>query len=204
MDQHPILKPEHLFTVLAGGKKFSKLDLSQAYQQMVLDPSDRKYTTINTHLGLFQYTRLPFGIASARQLFFNSKWKRYCQSCLLPRWCVNNGQWWHRSFSYFTESFVSTWPMGATVKKKQMLLHGNTWDILLMQKGYTQPQTKSKPLSKPQDPQLWAFLGLVNCYSKFLPALSTTAHPLNQLFRKQHKWQWSTECETVFSKLKEQ
>jgi len=69
VDQHPILKPEHLFTVLAGGKKFSKLDLSQAYQQMVLDPSDRKYTTINTHLGLFQYTRLPFGIASAPAIF---------------------------------------------------------------------------------------------------------------------------------------
>ena len=55
--------------MLAGGKKFSKLDLSQAYQQMVLDPADRKYTTINTHLGLFQFTRLPFGIASAPAIF---------------------------------------------------------------------------------------------------------------------------------------
>ena len=65
VDQHPIPKAEDLFATLAGGKKFSKLDLSQAYQQVLLHPDDRKYTTINTHLGFFQYTRLPFGIASA-------------------------------------------------------------------------------------------------------------------------------------------
>ena len=69
IDKHPIPKPEDLLTVLAGGQKFSKLDLSQAYQQMLLDPEDRKYTTINTHLGLFKYKRLPFGIASAPAIF---------------------------------------------------------------------------------------------------------------------------------------
>lgn len=51
---------------LAGGRKFSKLDLSQAYQQVRLD---RKFVTINTIKGLYQYTRLPFGIASAPSIF---------------------------------------------------------------------------------------------------------------------------------------
>ena len=36
---------------------------------MLLNPDDRKYTTVNTHLGLFQYKRLPFGIASAPAIF---------------------------------------------------------------------------------------------------------------------------------------
>ena len=36
---------------------------------MLLHPDDQKYTTINTHLGLFQYTRLPFGIVSAPAVF---------------------------------------------------------------------------------------------------------------------------------------
>ena len=39
--------------ILAGGKKFSKIDPLQAYQQMILEPDHRKHTTINTHLGLF-------------------------------------------------------------------------------------------------------------------------------------------------------
>ena len=39
--------------------------MTQAYQQVLLHQDDHKYTIINTHLGLFQYTRLPFGIVSA-------------------------------------------------------------------------------------------------------------------------------------------
>ena len=37
VDQYPLLKPEDLFTSLAGGKTFTKIDLSQAYQESMLD-----------------------------------------------------------------------------------------------------------------------------------------------------------------------
>ena len=37
IDQHPLHKPEDLFKSLAGGQKFSKLDLKHAYQQMMLE-----------------------------------------------------------------------------------------------------------------------------------------------------------------------
>ena len=46
VEKYPIPKVEDLLTVLVGGKKFSKIFLSQAYQQMVLNSEDRKYTTI--------------------------------------------------------------------------------------------------------------------------------------------------------------
>ena len=48
---------------------FTKFDLSQAYQQMLRDENSRKYMTVATHMGLFQYTRLPFGVASAPSLY---------------------------------------------------------------------------------------------------------------------------------------
>ena len=54
---------------LVGGQKFSKIDLSQAYQQVQLDKVSCKFATINTHKGLYQYTRVPFRIASALALF---------------------------------------------------------------------------------------------------------------------------------------
>ena len=69
VDQYPLPKPDELFASLAGGQKFTKLDLSQAYQQLLLDAESRQYVTINTHRGLYQYTRLPFGIASAPAIF---------------------------------------------------------------------------------------------------------------------------------------
>ena len=58
---------------------------------------------------------------------------------------------------------------------------------------------------RPQNQQqLQSFLGLVNYYGKFISALSTITHPLNQLLCHQTKWQWSQECEKSFQKLKDQ
>ena len=68
-DKYPVPKTEDLFASINGGEKFSKLDLSQAYQQLVLTPESRKLLTINTHKGLFQPTRLQFGVHSASGIF---------------------------------------------------------------------------------------------------------------------------------------
>ena len=47
---------------------FSKVALSQAYQQPPLDKELKKLVVINTQKG-FQYTRLPFGISLAPGIF---------------------------------------------------------------------------------------------------------------------------------------
>ena len=61
--------PEELFTKLNGGEFFTKLDPSHACQQVVLDEKSQPYVTINTHLGLYLCTRLPFGVAAAPAIF---------------------------------------------------------------------------------------------------------------------------------------
>ena len=37
LDNYPILKTEDLFAKIGGSQKFTKLDLSYAYQQLLLD-----------------------------------------------------------------------------------------------------------------------------------------------------------------------
>ena len=68
LEHYPLPTMEDLLQDLQGGKKYSKIDLSHAYHQIELDEAARKYTTINTHRGLYQYTRVPFGLASAPAL----------------------------------------------------------------------------------------------------------------------------------------
>ena len=69
LNRYPIPKVENFFAILERGKTFMKLDLSQAYQQLKLDTESRKYIVINTHKGLFHYTRLPYSISSAPGIF---------------------------------------------------------------------------------------------------------------------------------------
>ena len=68
-DIYPIPKTEDIFATLHGGEKFSKLDLSQAYQQLILPQNLRELLTINTHKGFFQPTRLQFRVHSASGIF---------------------------------------------------------------------------------------------------------------------------------------
>ncbi|XP_056647241.1 uncharacterized protein K02A2.6-like [Diorhabda sublineata] len=69
IDKYPLPRIEELFSKLQGGVEFSKIDRSQAYQQIELGNESKKLTTINTPKGLFSYNRLPFGIASAPAMF---------------------------------------------------------------------------------------------------------------------------------------
>lgn len=60
---------EELFTELNGEDKFTKLHLSNAYQQVILDEKSQPSVTITTHLELYRYTRLSFGIEAAPAIF---------------------------------------------------------------------------------------------------------------------------------------
>ena len=71
VNNYPRPKIEEIFTNIAGGDKFSRLDLRQAYLQMKVAEESRHLLTVNTHKGLYRYKRLVYGIASAP-----AKWQK--------------------------------------------------------------------------------------------------------------------------------
>ena len=60
---------EELITDLSGAKVFSKIDLRSGYHQLMLKQECRYITTFSTHVGLYSYERLNFGINSAAEVF---------------------------------------------------------------------------------------------------------------------------------------
>ena len=67
--QYPLPNQMELMATLSGSKHFSKLDLTSAYHQMLLDGDSARLVIINTYQGLYECTRLSFGISSAPALF---------------------------------------------------------------------------------------------------------------------------------------
>ena len=49
LDHYPVPRIEALFAKLAGDKQFTHLDLSEAYQQLLLDDKSKDCIMINTH-----------------------------------------------------------------------------------------------------------------------------------------------------------
>ena len=68
-DKYPAPRTKDLLATLNGGERFSKLDLSRAYQRLVLGKGSRTYLTVNTNKGLFQPNRLQYGIHSTVEIF---------------------------------------------------------------------------------------------------------------------------------------
>ena len=81
-EQYPLPRIEDIFAHLAGGKKFSKIDLRQAYHQIELEEESKKYLTINTSMGLFQYNRLVFGLPRLPP-FGSVPWIRFWKELLV-------------------------------------------------------------------------------------------------------------------------
>ena len=49
--------PEEMFSALANGESYTKLDLARAYKQMKVKEECQPLLTINSHHGLYRYTQ---------------------------------------------------------------------------------------------------------------------------------------------------
>ena len=60
---------EDLTLLISGAKYFSVLDATPGYWQIKLDDESSMLTTFNTPFGRYRFTRMPFGIHSAQEVF---------------------------------------------------------------------------------------------------------------------------------------
>ena len=209
--QYPLPKAEDLFSRLNGGQSFSKLDLSQAYQQVLLNESSRNLVAINTHLGLYRYTRLPFGAASSPAIF------QECMDKILEGingvGCILNdliitGKNDEGHLQNLESVLKRLSKYGIRLKKSKCSLMKSEVEYcaFIVSKDGIQPSSqKVKAMLNVADPEnvkeLQSWLGMVNYYRKWIPDMSTALQPLNELLAKKSKWQWNERCKNSFRKI---
>ena len=205
VDTYPLPLGQDIFASLANGKSFTKLDLAHAYQQLQLDDESRPYTTINTHRGLFHYTRLPFGVAAVPAIF-----QRTMESLLggLPHVCV------------YLDDILVTGDLAVVLERLEsagirlkrqkcsfMIPEVEYLGHSVSEKGIQPTSEKVRAIREgpqPQDvSQLHSFLGMLNYYGKFIPNLATLLRPLYDLLQSAKTWSWGDSQEQAFCKAKE-
>jgi len=212
IDKYPLPRPTDLFTCLTGGKVFTKLDLTAAYQQMLLDETSSKLVTINTTKGLFRYTRLPFGVASAPAVFQKTM-ETILQGmprviCYLDDILIT-GRTETEHAKNLEEVLCRLQEHGVRLKREKCCFFQTSVEYLghsIDAKGVHTTKSKVKAIQDAPIPtnvqELRSFLGLLNYYAKFIPNLASLLHPLHTLLRANQPWRWTKECTTVFNKAK--
>jgi hypothetical protein len=68
-DEFPIPRQSEILSSLAGSQVISSLDALSGFTQLEIDPNHVKKTAFRTHLGLFQFKRMPFGLCNGPSIF---------------------------------------------------------------------------------------------------------------------------------------
>lgn len=213
IDRYPLPLPEDLFQKIANSNWFSKLDLSHAYQQMLLDEPSRKLLTLSTHKGLFQPTRLMYGVASAPGIFQREIEKLFQGmpfiACYQDDILIGGTDLDHH-IENLKKVLNKLKDCGLTLNRNKCNFLKNEISYLgykVNKDGIFSDESKTEAVRSAPRPnnvnELQSFLGLVSYLSKFIPNASSLLYPLNQLLHKDKKWYWSKECEISFNKVKE-
>ena len=212
IDQYPLPKPEDIFATLAGGQQFSTLDLTSAYNQLLLDEESRKYVTINTPQGLYRYTRLPFSIASAPAVFQRTM-DTILQgvpgvACYIDDIIVT-GKTLDEHMEHLEEVFKRLLRHGVRVNRTKCRFLKSSVNFLghrIDAEGIHPLQEKLSAILQAPAPksvqELRSFLGLINYYGKFIPNAASILAPLNKLLCKDAEWKWSAQCQQSFEQAK--
>lgn len=213
-DAYPLPKISQCLDCLANASVFSVCDLQSGYWQLQVDESDRHKTAFITKYGLYEYTKMPFGLCNAPSTF---------QRCME---LIFRGLQWKTLLIYLDDiilfssnlddHFVQLSEVLGRLQKAGLKLKPSKCDFFknevlylghVVNKDGVRPNPKIvhavKNWKVPQNvKEVQQFLGLCNYYRQFILGFSEVAFEISQLTKKDVSFIWSEKCQEAFDKLK--
>ena len=214
VDSFPLPRIDDLITKVGQAKWYSKLDLRSAYHQIVLDKDSRHITAFVTPDGVFQFCRLPFGLASAAAIFqrvMSEMLKDYSQVVVFQDDILlfTDDEATHDKL---LECVFSTLKgRGVTLRLDKCVFKVKEIEYLghiLSEEGVKPKPALVKSIVEAPAPvnkeQLMSFLGLCEFYAKFMKNFTRLTECLRSLLKKGVCFNWSKQCQENFIQLKQE
>ena len=204
---------EELIADMSGATVFSKLDLRSGYHQLVLDPESRNITTFSTHVGLFRYKRLIFGVNSAAEVFQHTiqtviagiKGSRNISDDII---IYGKGDEDHDRALYSTLDRLHQAGLTVNIEKCQFKQPTvEFYSHVFGPDGLSPDPEKVAALKDTPEPksaaEVRSFLGMAQYSARFIPDFATMTSDLRSLTKKDAPWEWSERHMKSFQAVKD-
>ncbi len=217
LDGYPLPNLMDFSSRLSGCRLFSKLDLRKGYYQIPMNPEDVKKTAVTTPFGLWEFTRMPFGLKNAGMSFQRlidraMAGLEFVFGYLDDLLVFSEDEISHAA--HLREVFQRLRAFGLVLNAGKCSFASSQVDYL----GHAVSGAGATPLSTNLDAilrhprpssiqELQGFLGMVNFYRRFLPGAAAFLLPLTDHLRGGKKGStsvtWSQGMEEAFVTAKE-
>ena len=197
---------------LSGKKWFSSLDATCGFYQIPLDAESKKLTTFITPMGCFCFTRVPFGLNSAPEIFTRKMHKLFEGEENVIVWMdeVLVAADTAEEHDKLLEKVLGVLEKNrVTVNWKKSLIRKNNIPFLGQEFGPDGVRPDDDKVAAIVDmgpptsvSQLRQFLGMVNYLGVYLPNLHKVLKPLNDLLRSDVTFQWGPAQNDSFNQVK--
>lgn len=214
-DAYPLPQINEILDQLGHSRFFSTLDLASGYHQIHMEPKDQHKTAFSTTFGHYEFKRLPFGLKGAPATFQRLmnhvlvglqgfKCFVYLDDIVIyGKSAKEHNEKLREVFTRLNEHSLRLQPNKCNFLQQEITYLGHK----ISEKGIEPDEEKLKcvrdfPVPK-NHKQVMSYLGLVNYYRKFIPNFSKISRPINNLLKKNVKFDWSPECQNAFEILRE-
>lgn len=214
-DRYPLPHLHDFTAYLAGCKKFSKVDLIKAFNQIPVAEGDIEKTAVTTPFGLYEFPFMPYGLKNASQTF-----QRFIDDLLkdldfLVPFVddiliasvddVIHKQHLHILFQRLESVGLKINPDKCEFGKDSIDFLGYhvsadgispTAERIAAIRNFPQPRNKT---------ELRGFLGLINFHHRLLPGIAQILDPLHNALKgpERKKLEWTDSCTEAFCAAKE-